>query len=590
MNTARFGTVLRGAAIVIALAGAIDPALTSNRIGKPSVAVVAADPTDSALAERVAGSLTKRFSVSRAASSAVDASVIVGDRLPNDVQDFPARVPVLAVNSERSGRALLEAVTAPISAQSASRVPIDASIYATNARGRTLDVTLRAGPLVVDRLSRVIANDDEKIVAELGFVPPTVGAAPLRVSATVRGSRDTASADVAVDVRDQRWSLLFFDPRPSWMSTFVRRAIERDPRFVVASRVVTSRGVSTDAGRPPARLDDLAPLKLFDAVIVGSPEALTDRDVAGLEALMRRRGGSVVLLLDHRATGPIDRLTGVDSWRADSGARPVSVVATGDTASLRVTELAFPRRMPTGASPLALTAGARVDSLNGRAAIWRLSVGSGRLIVSGALNSWQYRDPAVSSFDRFWRTTIADAASASPSPIDVRVAHPVARPGERTNVRIFIRDAALSSTTSSRASVGVVLRSTSGETIAPFRVWPSGAPGELEGEVSAPDTAGVYRIVVSSDGAHGDAPIVVALGAQRPTPDDRDLIAAWVASRGGRAVSSSHIDELPSALIAAIHPIARAETWHPMRSAWWIVPFALLLSAEWWMRRRRGLA
>ena len=23
-----------------------------------------------------------------------------------------------------------------------------------------------------------------------------------------------------------------------------------------------------------------------------------------------------------------------------------------------------------------------------------------------------------------------------------------------------------------------------------------------------------------------------------------------------------------------------------MRSAWWIVPFALLLSAEWWLRRR----
>jgi hypothetical protein len=568
----------------------MDPALTSNRIGKRSVAVVAADPSDSVLADRVASSLAKRFTVSRAASSAVDASVIVGDRLPHDVQDFAARVPVLAVNSERNGRAVLEAISAPTTAQAGSRVPIDASIHATGARGRTLDVTLRAGPLVVDRISRVIAKDDEKIVMELGFVPPTIGAASLRVSAAVRGSRDTAFTDVAVDVRDQRWSVLFFDPRPSWMSTFVRRAVERDPRFVVASRVVTSRGVSTDAGRPPARLDDLAPLKLFDAVVVGSPEALTDRDVAGLEAFMRRRGGSVVLLLDHRATGPFDHLTGVDSWRADSGSRPVSVVASGDTARLRVTELALPRHLPTGASAVALTAGTRVDSLNGRAAIWRLSVGSGRLIVSGALDSWQYRDRAVSSFDRFWRTTIADAASESPAPIDVVVASPVSRPGERTNVRVSIRDVALSLARSSRASVAAVLQSTSGETVAPIRLWPSGAPGELEGEVSAPDSAGVYRLVVTGDGARGDAPIIVARDARHPTPDDRDLVAAWVASRGGRALSSSQIDELPSALIAAIHPIARAETWHPMRSAWWIVPFALLLSAEWWMRRRRGLA
>ena len=27
----------------------------------------------------------------------------------------------------------------------------------------------------------------------------------------------------------------------------------------------------------------------------------------------------------------------------------------------------------------------------------------------------------------------------------------------------------------------------------------------------------------------------------------------------------------------------------PMRSAWWILPFAACLSAEWWLRRRRGL-
>jgi hypothetical protein len=27
----------------------------------------------------------------------------------------------------------------------------------------------------------------------------------------------------------------------------------------------------------------------------------------------------------------------------------------------------------------------------------------------------------------------------------------------------------------------------------------------------------------------------------------------------------------------------------PMRSAWWIVPFAICLAVEWWMRRRRGL-
>src|SRR5262245_28993121 len=208
------GVTLRGAAILIALAGAIDPSVTSNRIGKPNVAVVAADAGDSALADRVAGSLAKRFTVSRAPSSAVDASIVVGDRLPRDAQDFPVRTPVLAVNSDRDGRPLLESVAVPATAPSGSRVPVDASIRTTGARGRTLDVTLRAGALVVDRLSRVVAKDDETIAAGLGFVPPAAGPAPLRISAAVRGSRDTAFADVAVDVRDRRVSILFFDPRP----------------------------------------------------------------------------------------------------------------------------------------------------------------------------------------------------------------------------------------------------------------------------------------------------------------------------------------------------------------------------------------
>jgi hypothetical protein len=35
--------------------------------------------------------------------------------------------------------------------------------------------------------------------------------------------------------------------------------------------------------------------------------------------------------------------------------------------------------------------------------------------------------------------------------------------------------------------------------------------------------------------------------------------------------------------------VQRGES-HPMRSGWWIVPFALLLGFEWWSRRRAGLS
>ena len=190
-------------------------------------------------------------------------------------------------------------------------------------------------------------------------------------------------------------AVLFFDPHPSWMSTFVRRAVERDQRFVVTSRIVTSRNISTDAGQPP-RVDDLASLKLFDAVVVGAPEALTEADVTGLEAFMRRRGGAVVFLLDRRVPGPYERLAGVSTWIVDSASRAMSVVPiVGDSSGLRASALAIPSRLPTAAEAVALTKGSRIDSLERRAAVWRVPVGPGRLIVSGALDSWRYRDRAV---------------------------------------------------------------------------------------------------------------------------------------------------------------------------------------------------
>ena len=123
-----------------------------------------------------------------------------------------------------------------------------------------------------------------------------------------------------------------------------------------------------------------------------------------------------------------------------------------------------------------------------------------------------------------------------------------------------------------------------------FRLWPGDGVGALLGVVRAPDKPGVYRVTVSADGMVATTPLVVIANASHPTPDDRDLVAAWTQARGGRAMPASRLGDLPAELRRAIHPTPRRETWYPMRSAWWIVPFALLLSAEWWLRRRSGLA
>jgi hypothetical protein len=104
-----------------------------------------------------------------------------------------------------------------------------------------------------------------------------------------------------------------------------------------------------------------------------------------------------------------------------------------------------------------------------------------------------------------------------------------------------------------------------------------------------PDTAGTYAIRISGQGYDATAPLLVATTPAAASAIDRDLLAAWTTSRGGQIVPESQLSGLVPAIATALAPPVRDETWHPMRSAWWIVPFTLALGLEWWTRRRVGL-
>jgi hypothetical protein len=584
--------LFRALALVIALAGVLDPAVTSTRRGRSSVAVVAAHPvTDAALIARVADELADAFTVVPAAFAAAAGTVIVGMGLPPSAEELA--MPVLAVTPVGNDIPALtiEGVDAPVSAALDGRVPIVVSTRAARAAGQTLEVSLRAGELVIDRATHAVSRADERADLHLTFIPGSIGAAPLRIIAGVSGSRDSAGADVVIDVRAERWAVLFFDPRPSWMSTFVRRAIEGDRRFLVTSRVVTSRNISTDAGRPPGTLDDLRVLGEFSTVVVGAPEALGDRDVAGLDAYLRRRGGTVVLLLDQRADGAYRRLTNVREWSgAASSARFVVGSANIDSASLQASEVAWPRALPPGARPLAVAAASDQPAVR-HPVIWRSAVGAGSLVVSGALDAWRFRDPAVSGFDTFWRTLIAEAATRAPPPAAIEIARSVMAPGEQGRLGVTVRDAALtdlSAVPSARATISATLSGQGQDST--LTLWPEGPVGEFHGSFRAPAAPGVYRISVTGDGTRADAPVAVVPNAGRATPDLTGLAEAFASSRGGVSIASDRLPELVPTLQRLLQAVPRPETWYPMRSGWWIVPFCLALGAEWLWRRRRGLA
>ncbi|MEA3246166.1 MAG: hypothetical protein U9Q74_08395 [Gemmatimonadota bacterium] len=581
---------LRNAAIAIAVLAFVDPVFVRQQADRATVSVTGDGP----LAARVRAALAGQFDVVAGFWPGADALVVADGPLPAAAMEW--RGPAFAV---AAAGVTFERVVAPRRAGTDAVVPVDVSARVRGAAGREVTFTARAGDVAVDRLTRRAASDDERMTFTLAAPAPAPGAVPIRVEATAGGAVPPAAADVAVNVEPTPWRVLFHDARPSWMSTFVRRALERDTRFRVASRIATSSGVASataSAGRLATAGD------AYDLIVVGAPQALDAREVAALDDFTRRRGGSVVLLLDDADAGPAARLAGLPS--AGGGLReaggPVAITFAGadhtGPPELVAAEFAWPAALEPGAEPVVTAvASVRGDSAR-RPVLWTSPNGAGRVVVSGALDAWRFRDASRSRFDEFWRTLLAREAARALPPLEVRAEPAVARPGERVRVSVTLRDLTLAAVAqdgpvAASASVRAELLGT-GAPAVPLRVLPGASPGQGVATLRAPaepTAQGAYRIRVTASGATAEVPLVVRRDAAAPAGERADAVAAWVASRGGAVIAEGELGGLGARIAGAVQLPARARPGHPMRSPWWLVAFTLALSGEWYLRRRRSL-
>jgi hypothetical protein len=86
------------------------------------------------------------------------------------------------------------------------------------------------------------------------------------------------------------------------------------------------------------------------------------------------------------------------------------------------------------------------------------------------------------------------------------------------------------------------------------------------------------------------ASTIVPVAGATERASDRALppLALLASSRRGVAVDVDHLGEVVRFLRETVRPPRAPRTTHPMRSAWWLAPFAACVTVEWWLRRRRG--
>lgn len=411
-----------------------------------------------------------------------------------------------------------------------------------------------------------IAGDPAVRALDVHWVPVAAGIRRLHVVAT-SGDGVVSHGEIAVEVEDQPAPVLLYEPQSGWMGTFVRRALNGDPRLRLdaITRVAPGVVVGSAAPRTLARAD----LDRVHAVVVSVPGELTESEVALLEGFARVRGGSVVLVLDERPSGPVTRLLPpILAERRHAEARAVG--------TLHASELvAFDASDPAVSIIAIGDAGAIVVSR---------ATGRGRVIASGALDAWRYRG-TDGNFNRFWGSLVVAASVAAGPALRVTLPQRLLHPGDEAP--FIVEWQPLTATASEVAARAHV---TCGDEPARFvRLWPGARAGTFEGRVSA-DVTGRCRLgaeLLEPAGLTQTAELAIADDA-RLLPPPGDLEASMHAA--GAVVVDADDAHALAARVAEQLPVTYApRDAHPLRSPVWFVPFALALCAEWWLRRRRAL-
>jgi hypothetical protein len=138
------------------------------------------------------------------------------------------------------------------------------------------------------------------------------------------------------------------------------------------------------------------------------------------------------------------------------------------------------------------------------------------------------------------------------------------------------------------ATIAAKAVSTKGHVDVSVRLWPTAEPGTYEGSWR-PSAPGDYDIAVTLGDWRGDARLTADADVASVSSADPGGLALAASTSGGRVFPADQTSILVDAL-RSTYPARRVtRPTHPMRSAWWTVPFAGLLCAEWAVRRKRGL-
>ncbi|MBV8859523.1 MAG: hypothetical protein JOZ02_21505 [Acidobacteria bacterium] len=608
--------------------------------------------TGEGLSSDVSGALAE--AARRSTGAPLSAVVLVSDGAANagtdlagELRNLRARgLPVYTVgvgDARRPADAELVRVNLPRRVLVGSSVEVEAFVRASGYGATKVRIAASEDGRAV-KTEEFPLHGGETEVVRMEIVPTTPGThrytfdvQPLADELTLENNRREA----LVEVVEGPQRVLYVEGEPRWELGKLRDALGRGEKNVELVSLLRTgenklyrQGVSGEAELADGFPKTEEELFAYDGLMLGSVEAgfFTPEQLRAIEAFVARRGGGLLALGGRFAFG-----AGGYAGTPVADALPVSVAArpagslqepnpdtyaaaykaqlTARGASHPVTRLSDDRQqsqkiwndlppVSVPEAPAGVKPGATVlleARRAGGGAVTLLAqqrYGRGQALAFTASDTWRWRmrmDSKSNAHENFWRQMLRYLVQGAPRQFEVAAEPDVSAPGDVVRIVADLRDKKFNPAADARAVAHVT--KPSGATVeVPLRFTARDEANVYVGEFKS-DELGRHRIELSASGASiGEAAaqsefLVAELNREFYDASlDEELLKRIAAETGGKYYTLAEAGALVDDLT-----YRQTDNSRPVTQDLWDMPvnFLLLvglLSGEWFLRKRHGLA
>jgi uncharacterized membrane protein len=542
-----------------------------------------------------------------------------------------------------AGDVELASVSAPRRVLAGSTVSAELLVKANGIKDQAVKVDLAEDGHPLKSQEVPLSAGESTQVVRISFAPTSAGMHKYSFTVPPLESepvKDNNSQELLIDVENSHPRILYVEGEPRWEYGKIRGAMAEEKNVILVSLLRSAEGKfyrqSVDgpdelgSGFPKSQQD----LFKYDAIVLGSTEAtfFTFDQLRAIEEFVSRRGGGLLALGGARSfdgggylnTPMADvfpvYLTGqsVTEWESqtframpsDRGRdNPVAKLQEGSEANQKAWS-----EMPAITLPEVLTTvkpGATVllqaQSSKDRNKTVPLLVderyGRGRSMAFLASDTWRWRmmlEYKNNSFDTFWRNLLRYLVQSVRQSVEVTTERGFYTPGEQVRISALVADNKYMNVSDATVRAHVTSPSGRGTDVVLSPATQQDFEG-YTGNVPA-DEEGTYKVSVTAERAKGSSvelPLTTAtteflVGQMNReafgAAQNSDLLKRISAETGGAYYSP----DTAANLAEDMSHIENASSVRETKDLWDMpINFLLLVglaSAEWFLRKRKGLA